>query len=168
MLHSSPGPGPPVVVVEEVASVSAWVEADVDVDVEAVVLTGSLATVAEAVVVAESTAGSLAWHAQAAAAATARARRGSQEGGCEARGCAGGVVWVVMVRRRRLGSVRWRWLGQAAEADVLHSWDHDADIRERDTLGPLVRKGARVGRVDVAVRGAAESLTIGELSPLYT
>ena len=154
MLHSSPGPGPPVVVVDEVASVRAWVvvgsEADVDVDVdaEAVVLTESLATVAEAVVVAESTAGSLAWQAEAAA----RARRGSHEGGCEARGCAGGVVWVVMVRRRRLGSVRWRWLGQAAEADVLHSWRECVSrLDERDTLGPLSRQGAGVRRVHVAV-----------------
>ena len=68
----------------EVVPVSASVDVvvpdevvDVEVDAEAVVLTESLATVAEAVVVAESTAGSLAWHAQAAAAA-ARARRGSQ------------------------------------------------------------------------------------------
>ena len=86
-------------VVDEVASVRAWVVVgsgvDVDVDAEAVVLTESLAVVAEAVVVAESTAGSLAWHAEAAA----RARRGSHEGGCGARGCAGGVVWVVMVPR---------------------------------------------------------------------
>ena len=59
-----------------------------------------------------------------------------------------------------------RWLGQAAEADVLHSWRECVSrFDEGDTLGPLSRQGAGVRRVQVTEGRATGSLAIGKNPP---